>query len=532
MVGLQLPSGETVDGVHPKSPCEAKAECRRRGPVACAAFVWSPAWSSAVFVRRTDAAALVSGASAGEGPQVLYVALSAGADSVARALAAFDAAPRFQRTSSASIVARQAQWAARGGGPPKFWDETVSHGWYAEAKHETTAFDVYAISHEAWVQQPTQKLLEIYDGPCAAKSKCASMPNCDGFAMRHRDGTALLYAKLQIRSPEDKATSRALERFASKFRRVTWLYVRVRSDGRRSTAVPTAPASLEGTPPPRYDGQVCFGSGAASGLAAAPPAFELERVGDAQLRLHELEADAALAPQVAARNRTRLIVSLTTLPGRIEQIRPVLETLLSQTLAPDEIIVAVPLKASRLGETRVPPWLAAMPRVRVLRPEMDFGPATKLVAALRESLDRAAAARLRGDLEGEVFELATRIVVVDDDTLYSPRLVESLAAWAARLPEAAVATTGWPVASGLRYPHWTQNYLVYGNELYAPHRVAVVRGNCGFLVRPSFFKPALWEDMAGAPRGAVLMDDVWISGMLTQISATASPTASRPTRQR
>ena len=65
-----------------------------------------------------------------------------------------------------------------------------------------------------------------------------------------------------------------------------------------------------------------------------------------------------------------------------------------------------------------------------------------------------------------------------------------------------------------RYPHWSENYLVYGNELFWPHPVSVIRGNCGYLVQSKFFDNQLWDGYGDAPPGAFFMDDVWISGRL------------------
>ena len=59
---------------------------------------------------------------------------------------------------------------------------------------------------------------------------------------------------------------------------------------------------------------------------------------------------------------------------------------------------------------------------------------------------------------------------------------ETLLEWHRRLPRAALAFSGWPVAQSLKFPHWTENYLIYGNELHAPHPVSVIRGNTGYLV--------------------------------------------------
>jgi hypothetical protein len=198
-------------------------------------------------------------------------------------------------------------------------------------------------------------------------------------------------------------------------------------------------------------------------------------------------------------------ISLTTLPSRITQIRKVLDSLLAQTV-PVTIRIAVPKASARAGEAdayTVPAWLLDEPNVVLDRGDVDYGPATKLIPAVQHGL----ASTPHGD---------AIIIVVDDDTLYPPRLVETLLAWHQRLPHSAVSFTGWPVTDDLRYPHWTENYLVFGNELISPHPVDIVRGNCGYLVRAKFFTPALWEDLEGAPDGARYMDDVWISGHLAK----------------
>ena len=178
-------------------------------------------------------------------------------------------------------------------------------------------------------------------------------------------------------------------------------------------------------------------------------------------------------------------------------------------------MLSVPAHSEREGVAyALPVWLeglvanrTAPPLVRVRRIERDYGPATKLIPSVME----AQAPVGEGGLGGE----NVLVLVVDDDTLYPPRLLETLLEWQRRLPTAALAFSGWPVvAKTLHYPHWSENYLVYGNELFAPHPVSVIRGNCGYLVQTAFFGPGLWEGFADAPPGAFFMDDVWISGRL------------------
>jgi len=205
----------------------------------------------------------------------------------------------------------------------------------------------------------------------------------------------------------------------------------------------------------------------------------------------------------------RVWISLTTLPGRIEQIERTVLSLVGQSVPFDEVVISVPERSEREGvEYPMPSWLQDLvlnrtqpPRVRVRRVLEDYGPATKLIPSVMEA---------QLDLKGE----NVLVLVVDDDTLYPPRLLETLLEWHRRLPDAALAFSGWPVTKHFRYPHWSENYLVYGNELLAPHPVSVVRGNCGYLVSTRMFDSSLWEGYQDAPPGAFFMDDVWISGRL------------------
>src|SRR5215475_3091965 len=98
----------------------------------------------------------------------------------------------------------------------------------------------------------------------------------------------------------------------------------------------------------------------------------------------------------------RVVVSLSTVPSRINNLRATIHSLLKQTRPPDEIILAVP-KFSIREELPyvVPEYVLRLPRLRILRSEKDWGPATKFIPLVREEL-----AGGRGD---------TVVMVVDDD---------------------------------------------------------------------------------------------------------------------
>ena len=81
----------------------------------------------------------------------------------------------------------------------------------------------------------------------------------------------------------------------------------------------------------------------------------------------------------------RVIASLSTVPDRINNLRPTIQSLLKQTRPPDEIVLAIPEFSIR--EQRpyvVPEYLLRLPRVRVLRCREDWGPATKFIGAIQD----------------------------------------------------------------------------------------------------------------------------------------------------
>src|SRR5207249_9893062 len=107
----------------------------------------------------------------------------------------------------------------------------------------------------------------------------------------------------------------------------------------------------------------------------------------------------------------RVIVSLSTVPDRINNLTPTIRSLLKQTRPPDETVLAVPEFSVR--ERRhyvVPKYISRLPRVRILRTRDVWGPATMVMAAIQDEL---AAGRQN-----------TLIMVVDDDRGYPLAAVE------------------------------------------------------------------------------------------------------------
>ena len=195
----------------------------------------------------------------------------------------------------------------------------------------------------------------------------------------------------------------------------------------------------------------------------------------------------------------RIIVSLSTLPDRIANLRPTLERLLGQTRPPDEIVLAVPEFSVR--EQRpylVPEYISRLARVRILHCGKDWGPATKFIPVVQE--ERTAGRQ------------NTLIMVVDDDRLYPFNALESYLYYHAQLPDAALCFRG---AAMPRSMDWRKARMIYGSELREPQPAAVITGCGSYLIQPRFFDEAFW-DYSTAPRGAFYMDDIWISGWLSR----------------
>ena len=206
----------------------------------------------------------------------------------------------------------------------------------------------------------------------------------------------------------------------------------------------------------------------------------------------------------------RVIASLSTVPGRINNLTPTIRSLLKQTRPPDEIILAVPEFSIR--EKRpymVPEYLLRLPRLRILRSGKDWGPATKFIPLVREEL-----AAGRGD---------TLIMVVDDDRVYPRDALETYLYYNQQLPAAALCFRGAAMPQTL---DWRNARMTKGNVLREPHSVAVMTGCGSYLIQPSFFDESLW-DYSKAPPAAFYMDDIWISGWLARrnVKRYAVPTS-------
>ncbi len=105
----------------------------------------------------------------------------------------------------------------------------------------------------------------------------------------------------------------------------------------------------------------------------------------------------------------RVVVAMTSIPWRLAEIEPVVDAMLRQTWPVAAVYMSLPYVFGRSGEPYVvPEWMKTKPGLQLLRCE-DMGPGTHLLNGLR--VER---------------EPGTYLVVVDDDHIYAPDLVENL----------------------------------------------------------------------------------------------------------
>lgn len=202
----------------------------------------------------------------------------------------------------------------------------------------------------------------------------------------------------------------------------------------------------------------------------------------------------------------RLIVTLSSIPSRFQGLGPTLQSLLNQDLPPHEIRLYIPHSYRRF-----PDWDGHLPKVpravQILRADLDYGPATKILPAVR-------------DFHGQDVEL----LLCDDDRIYDP-------GWTARFvqarrehPDCLIAEAGrfvpghhatatpkaQPRGKGVAYRllraaslGWNKPRAWVGSGY-----VDVFKGYGGAMLRPEFVPESAFD----IPDLLWTVDDPWLSG--------------------
>lgn len=196
-----------------------------------------------------------------------------------------------------------------------------------------------------------------------------------------------------------------------------------------------------------------------------------------------------------------IVVSLTTTPHRINEIKPVLDFVLNENLPLKSLYLNVPYVFKRDNTPYViPDWLQNDPRITILRPK-DYGPGTKLL----------------GTLEQAQLPPNAIIITVDDDITYPKNALLYLAYRAKQRSNYAVGFSGMN-------PHYNKQGLIVIDSLFGiglktvardNAYVAVLEGFGGIAYRRKFFDDTIFA-IEQAPRECRNSDDVYISYYLAK----------------
>jgi len=213
--------------------------------------------------------------------------------------------------------------------------------------------------------------------------------------------------------------------------------------------------------------------------------------------------------------KRKVIITLTTIPSRLNNIGYTLKSLLNQTIQADEIVVSLPLNSIREKSENDPYIMNDTLKnfikehnITVYRCSKDYGPATKIIGVLERQIPL--------NLSENVEPL---IITVDDDKFYINTLVEQLLNGWKRNKKCVICRKG---SSLFHKEENNINYIleevVKGNELSKDKEILVLFGTGGVLYRSSYFNDDIFDYKKYNPDfpedQLITVDDIFLSGYL------------------
>ena len=207
----------------------------------------------------------------------------------------------------------------------------------------------------------------------------------------------------------------------------------------------------------------------------------------------------------------KIIISLTTIPSRLEHIIPVIDSIKNQTILPDEIVLVLPLTSFReQKEINKDPYIISERihnyivnnNITVLRPEKDYGPIMKLLPALLREKEN---------------NTNNIIISIDDDKIYFNNTLEDLLNGYKR--NNCVCARKGSILNFYLNNNSANNMnarekVLRSADLIEDKQINVVFGTGGVLYKPSFFNDNIMEEICKLPNEAFYVDDAVISILL------------------
>lgn len=173
--------------------------------------------------------------------------------------------------------------------------------------------------------------------------------------------------------------------------------------------------------------------------------------------------------------KNRVVISLTTLPSRINSILPTLKSLNKQTYKVDDIYLTIPKKCKRLN-TKYPSIPENIKKLcTIVYIKNDYGPITKLWGGLYMEQDPE-----------------TIIITVDDDIIYPKTLVENLLNYNNKIPNTALSSSGlavgsYPFCYSIKFNQKKNDYWFTLHSNKTGHKVDILYGYPGAMYIRKFF---------------------------------------------
>jgi hypothetical protein len=197
-----------------------------------------------------------------------------------------------------------------------------------------------------------------------------------------------------------------------------------------------------------------------------------------------------------------IIVSLTTIPTRFPCLHTTIDSILSQTIQPDVVVIHIPTNYNNYSYDHKTIPTFSSDKVIINNNVKDYGPATKLLG-LRDF-----------DIYKEMND-DDIIIVVDDDRIYNENLIKNMLNYHKIYPDKTLTVSGWDVETLSQYK--TENKKQpRGVEFKKCGYSDFLGGCCGFLLNKKMC-PFRYDEIfdLNPTEDYYYVDDIWISGFLT-----------------
>jgi len=200
-----------------------------------------------------------------------------------------------------------------------------------------------------------------------------------------------------------------------------------------------------------------------------------------------------------------IIVSLTTIPNRFKHLHYTIDSILSQTILPDIIVIHIRTKYNNyLYDTNMLPKFSN-DRVIINNNVKDYGPATKLLGLYEIDLYHKMN-------ENDI------IIVIDDDRNYNVNLIKNMLNYHKIYSDKVLTIAGHDIECY----KLTNTQKIHnkkqprGIEYKTPGYSDFLGGCCGFLLT-KYMCPFKYNEIfdLSITDDYYYVDDIWISGFLT-----------------